>query len=82
VLRPSVDGTPPLPYDQLVARFGFRSPGQASDVLMTAKRMFARTLRAVVGEYAEDEQAVEDEISEVRAILASPGAGEGRLPRI
>ena len=82
VLTPCVDGTPPLPYEQLVSRFGLRSPEHASNVLMTAKRMFARALRSVVAEYAADDGEVEREIADLRGILASEGAGSGRLRRI
>ncbi len=82
ILMPCIHGAPPLPYDQLVARFGLRSPEHASNVLMTAKRMFARALRAVVGDYATDAGEVEREIADLRAILTSAGAGTGGLPRI
>src|SRR5262249_52386052 len=51
ILGPILEGTTSLPYELLVARFGFRSPTQAANALVTAKRMFARVLRAVVGEY-------------------------------
>jgi DNA-directed RNA polymerase specialized sigma24 family protein len=52
VLQPSMDDAPPVPYEALQQQFHFASPAQASNVLMTAKRMFARHLRAVVGESA------------------------------
>ena len=69
VLAPSLGGTDPLPYEQAVERYGFQFPAQAFNVLTTGKRMFARVLRSVVAEYAEDEQEVETEIRELRAIL-------------
>jgi DNA-directed RNA polymerase specialized sigma24 family protein len=78
VLDPILEGAPPISYEDLVARFGFESPVQASNVLITAKRMFARHLRAVVGEYAETEKDVDEEILDLRAILAASGA---RSPR-
>src|SRR5262249_11922464 len=74
VLAPTLEGAAPLPYDELVRRFRFASPVQASNALITAKRAFARLLRAVVGEYA-DPAEVEAEIHDLRRILARGGAG-------
>lgn len=42
---------------------------QASNALTTVKRMFERTFRAVVQEYAGDERDVDREIAELRKIL-------------
>jgi len=74
VVGPTLEGAPPTDYAQLVRRFGFRSPTQASNALTTAKRMYVRALRSAVGEYAEDEQEIESEISELKEILAQCGA--------
>ena len=70
VAEPTLQGSPPADYAELVRRFHLQSPSQASNVLMTGKRMYARALRAVVGEYAEDRQEIESEIEELRQILA------------
>jgi hypothetical protein len=70
ILGPILDNKATLPYEQLVARFGFRSPTQAANALVTAKRMFTRILRTVVAEYAGDESAVEAEIRDLQQILA------------
>jgi len=40
---------------------------------MTAKRMFARTLRSVVAEYCRDDREIESEIEELRQVLARSG---------
>src|SRR5262249_18049897 len=74
VLAPTLEGVPPVPYDELVARFGFASPAQASNALITAKRLFVRTLRAVIGEYTGAGE-VEAEIRDLQQILARAGAG-------
>lgn len=58
-----------LSYDALVSRYNLQSPAQATNLLMTAKRMFARTLTVVIAEY-ESEDAVQDEIRELTAILS------------
>lgn len=73
VVDPILDGAKPLDYRQLIERFGFRSPSQASNVLITAKRMYARTLRAVLAEYARDQAEVEQEISELSKALSRRG---------
>ncbi|MBC8874645.1 MAG: sigma-70 family RNA polymerase sigma factor [Planctomycetes bacterium] len=70
ILAPIVQGTEPADYRELVKRFGLRSPSQASNVLMTAKRMYERVLRSVVAEYARDEREIDEEIGELRGILA------------
>src|SRR5262245_39089031 len=69
ILGPTLDNATTLPYEQLVRRFGFRSPTQAANALVTAKRMFTRILRGVVGEYA-GEAAVDGEIRDLHQILA------------
>jgi hypothetical protein len=70
LVRPLLEGAEPADYQQLVSRFRFESPAQASNVLMTAKRMFARSLKAVVGEYARRPEEIEAEIAELTNILA------------
>ena len=74
VVAPIIDGVEPPSYEQVVERFGFRSPTEASNALVTAKRIFVRALRAVVAEYAGDEDGVDREIEELRAILSRAGA--------
>jgi RNA polymerase sigma-70 factor (ECF subfamily) len=74
VVAPILDGVEPLPYEHVVVRFGFKSPTEASNALVTAKRMFVRALRSVVAEYATDEAGINGEIEELRAILSRAGA--------
>lgn len=74
VLGPTLRGDPPAPYVELVERYRYASPAQASNVLITANRMFARCLRAVVGNYAASEDDLEEELRDLRTILASAGA--------
>ena len=70
VLGPLIDEVPPMPYEQLVERFGLRSPSEASNLLNTAKRMFARLLHAVVRETVAADRDVEAEIRELKRVLA------------
>ena len=70
LLGPMLEGRESQPYDQLVRQFGLKSPAQAHNVLVTAKRTFTRCLQQAVGEYAPDENAVQLEIRELQIILS------------
>lgn len=70
VLAPTIDHQPAMAYELLVERFGFATPSQASNAVVTAKRMFARLLREVVSEYLDDPQQADAEVRELRSILA------------
>ena len=50
------------------------SPSQATNTLVTANRMFVRVLRAVVRDYVASDEEVDEEIVELRRILAASGA--------
>lgn len=75
VLAPSLHGSQPVSYDKLVRDFDLQSPERASNVLMTAKRMFARALRGVLSESAEDDQEIEQDLRDLKQILAARPAG-------
>ena len=77
VVGPTLQDRPAPPYDQLVATFGFVSPTQASNCLVTAKRMFARALREVVTEYAGEGANVEAELADLMTILSAGRARSG-----
>lgn len=74
VVGPTLEAKPSPSYQELVERFGFSSPTQASNLLVTAKRMYARALRSVIGQYARDEQEIDDELADLQAILARCGS--------
>jgi DNA-directed RNA polymerase specialized sigma24 family protein len=67
-LRPILDGASLLDYETLVRRHGFKSPAQASNALITAKRMFRRYLSATVVSYSEDAESAERELGELAQI--------------
>ena len=69
LLNPMLSGSAPQPYGQLVKDLGLQSPSQASNLLITAKRMFSRHLRAVVQETVADPAQAEDELQELRKCL-------------
>jgi len=72
VLRELLQQQEPVAYEELVHRFGYKSPAQAGNVLITGKRMLERIVRDVVGEYAAGAEEVELEIDELMAALGSP----------
>jgi RNA polymerase sigma-70 factor (ECF subfamily) len=55
---------------QLTERHGLGDSAQASNLLVTAKRMYHRNLRSVVGEYAREDE-IDREIAELQDILRS-----------
>lgn len=75
LLGPIFDDSEPTDYATLVERFGFQSPSHASNVLVTAKRTFARVLRSVLAEYVPTESELEAELLELQSILATDRAG-------
>jgi hypothetical protein len=73
VLDPALRGEEPMPYERLIPELKLESPEKAANLLATAKRMLARNLREVAGEYAEDDADAEDEVRRLRAVLAASG---------
>ncbi len=63
-----------VPYEELAAQLQLSSPAQAANLLVTAKRMYARLLRLAVGEYECRPEDVDAEIADLRQTLAD-GAG-------
>jgi hypothetical protein len=62
VIKPSFEDTATVGYDELVQRLGLASAAEAANRLVTAKRLFARHLRAVIGEYTTGEGNVDEEL--------------------
>lgn len=78
-LLPLLEDREPVPYQELVERYGFVSPTQATNALVTANRMFRRILRGIISTYAESEEEVDEEIRQLHQILSSAGARPGGL---
>lgn len=74
VLSPALRGNEPVPFDILVPDLGLGSADAASNLVITAKRMFARSLAAVIGEYMGEDGEIEQEIAELRQVLAKARA--------
>lgn len=69
ILGPLLEESEPVPYEALVAELQLDSVTQATNYLVTAKRMFNRVLREVIAEYSADPQEIEAEIRDLKAIL-------------
>jgi len=69
LLGPMLEGSVAEPYGELVKRLGLESPSQASNLLITAKRMFSRHLRDVVQETVANPDEAEDELRELKKCL-------------
>jgi RNA polymerase sigma-70 factor (ECF subfamily) len=69
ILRQLFDDCVPVSYERLAKELDLASIAQAANLLVTGKRMFARLLRQVVGEYENDDM-ITPEIIELRAILS------------
>ena len=77
VLGPTLRGEPPVPLGEMVRRLGI-TPDQASNLVGTSKKMFARNLREVVGEYADGADA-DEEIRSIKQILSKADAGSATI---
>src|SRR5580658_4468171 len=74
LLEPFFDDAPQVPYDKLIASFGLKSPTDASNMLLSAKRIFKMHLTRVIKEYAEADAATAEEIRALEEFV-------GRLAR-
>jgi RNA polymerase sigma-70 factor (ECF subfamily) len=69
-LEPALRGAEPIAYGELISRFGLSSPAQATNLLVTANRMFVRHLRAVISRYELEEDEIDAEIDGLWQVLA------------
>jgi len=70
ILEPVFNDTTPPAYDQLIEQFGLKSPTDASNTLLSAKRIFKTHLNQVIKEYAGKDAATATEIQELEKFLA------------
>jgi hypothetical protein len=66
---PIFNGAPQMPYDQLVEQFGLKSPTDASNTLLSGKRIFKAHLEKVIREYAGQDAAAARELKELEGFL-------------
>jgi len=69
LLDPIFDDVRPVPYEQLIERFGLRSPTDASNMLLSAKRIFKMHLNNVIKEYAEQDAATAMEVQALEDVI-------------
>lgn len=73
IVRPFWEGEPPERYAKLVHTHGFTSPLQASNALLSVKRMFSRIFREVIRDYIRDESLVRHELDDILQSLRQFG---------
>lgn len=70
LLEPMFNDAAPVPYEELIGRFELKSPLEASNMLLTAKRIFKKHLGQVIHEYAGQDAATAAEIRELEAFIS------------
>jgi len=70
LLEPVFEGTPAPAYGELIERFGLKSPTDASNTLLSAKRIFKAHLNEVIKEYAGKDTATAVEVKAIEEFLA------------
>jgi DNA-directed RNA polymerase specialized sigma24 family protein len=69
LLAPIFDDVAPVPYEQLIERFGLKSPMDASNMLLSAKRIFKTHLNRVIGDYAGQDAATAAEMQALQEFV-------------
>jgi len=69
LLEPVYHGAAQVPYDQLIAKFKLKSPMDASNMLLSGKRIFKAHLDKVIREYAGQDAAAALEIQALEEFL-------------
>jgi len=69
LLEPVFDDAAQVPYDQLIERFNLKSPMDASNLLLSGKRIFKTHLDKVIKEYAGQDTATATEIQALEDFL-------------
>jgi hypothetical protein len=70
LLEPLFNGAPQVPYEQLIETFGLKSPTDASNMLLSGKRIFKTHLSRVIKEYAGQDAATAEEIRALEEFVA------------
>ncbi len=69
LLEPLLNDVPQVPYEQLIERFELRSPMDASNLLLSGKRIFKAHLAQVIQDYTEKDAATAAEIEALEEFL-------------
>jgi len=70
LLEPILNGAAEPPYLELMDRCGLKSPSEASNTLLSAKRIFKGHVNQVIKEYARQDAAAAAEVSALEDFLA------------
>jgi len=70
VMLPALRQAEPISYAALVEECGLESASQASNILVSANRMFVRALRQTLAVYQETESEIDDEIRDLWAAVS------------
>lgn len=70
VVRPTLDGEEPVPYPQLVEQLAFDDVRTAQNALVSAKRVFCRTMKTVLQRNGVSESEIDAEIHSLQESLA------------
>jgi hypothetical protein len=71
LIDPILNDAPQTPYEQLIDRFKLKSPTDASNMLLSGKRIFKMHLARVVKEYAEQDAATAAEIEALEQLVGN-----------
>lgn len=69
VAEPLLSGSSAKSYTDLVERYQIKTPRQAINLLVTAKRCFTRNLRKAISRYVRDESEIDEEIKDLLRIV-------------
>lgn len=69
LLEPVFNNAPPMPYDELIEKFGLKSPLDASNTLLSGKRIFKAHLDEVICDYAGRDAATALEVDALKDFL-------------
>ena len=70
LIDPVLNDAPQTPYEELIERFGLKSPTDASNMLLSGKRIFKMHMAKVIKEYAEHDAATAAEIQALEEFVA------------
>ena len=71
LIDPVLNDAPQTPYEELIERFGLKSPTDASNMLLSGKRIFKLHLAKVIKEYAEQDAATAAEIQALEDFVSN-----------
>ena len=75
ILIPIMENKPSAPIRALCRQFGIESEAQASNMIVTVKRCFRRTLEDQLRHFVQTDGEIEDEMKELLGIISQDRAG-------